>query len=189
MRSNSKKENYAYACAEAGKKDLERRFAVYYKLLMDFYGEDRLILKAIKLDALSLVRSRQPGKKVLGLQRITGLEVSDYNIHFNIAGGGSVDGPSAGAALFLALYDAVKQVPLCQDLAVSGELSLQGKTKPVGGLAKKLYGARAAGIKRTILPRDYRGELPVGLSELEISCVDDIHALLGQALAEGNGYE
>jgi ATP-dependent Lon protease len=123
------------------------------------------------------------------LQRITGLEVSDYNIHFNIVGGGSVDGPSAGAALFLALYSAVKQVPLCQDMAVSGELSLQGKIKPVGGLTEKLYGARVAGIKRIILPRDNKGELPAGLPELEISYVDDICALLGQALAEGNENE
>lgn len=123
------------------------------------------------------------------LQQITGLEVSDYNIHFNIVGGGSVDGPSAGAALFLALYSAVKQVPLCQDLAVSGELSLQGKIKPVGGLTEKLYGARVAGIKRIILPRDNKGELPAGLPELEISYVDDICALLEQALAEGNENE
>ena len=68
MQSNHEKGNYAYA--ESGKKELERRFAVYYKLFTDFYGADRLILKAIKLDALSLVRSRQLGKKVLGLQRI-----------------------------------------------------------------------------------------------------------------------
>ncbi len=121
------------------------------------------------------------------LQNITGLEVSDYDLHFNVVGGGSVDGPSAGAALFLALYSAIRQIPLRQDIAVSGELSLQGKVKPVGGLTEKLYGARVAGIKNVILPQGNSGELPASLAEVDVCYVDNIQELLEKALVGGDG--
>ena len=73
------------------------------------------------------------------LRKLTGVDISAYDLHFNVVGGGNIDGPSAGAALFLALYSALMQIPLRQDIAVSGELSLQGKVKPVGGLFEKLW--------------------------------------------------
>lgn len=123
------------------------------------------------------------------LQSLTGLESSNYDFHLNVVGGASVDGPSAGVALFLALYSAVKEIPLHQDLAVSGELSLQGKIKPVGGLTEKLYGARVAGIKKVILPGGNRGELPAGLAEVDICYIDDVKELLDEALAGGKGND
>ncbi len=119
------------------------------------------------------------------LQNITGVEISDYDLHFNVVGGGSVDGPSAGTALFLALYSAVRQIPLRQDMAVSGELSLQGKVKPVGGLTEKLYGARVAGIRNIILPQGNSGDLPVSLAEVDICYVDNVRELLEIALVGG----
>lgn len=123
------------------------------------------------------------------LQSITGLEIGDYNLHFNVVGGASVDGPSAGTALFLALYSAIKQIPLRQDIAVSGELSLQGKVKPVGGLTEKLYGARVAGITSVILPRGNNGELPDSMAEIDICYVETLDELLQKALVGGNGND
>lgn len=123
------------------------------------------------------------------LQNVSGLEISEYDFHFNMVGGGSVDGPSAGAALFLALYSAVKQKPLRQDLAVSGELSLQGKVKPVGGLTEKLYGARVAGIKKVVLPHGNSGEMPASLGEVDICYVRNVQDLLQEALVGGNGND
>ena len=123
------------------------------------------------------------------LQSLTGLEIGEYDFHFNVVGGGSVDGPSAGAALFLALYSAVKQIPVRQDMAVSGELSLQGKVKPVGGLTEKLYGARVAGINSLILPRGNRGDLPASQAEMDICYVENVRQLLQKALVGGSADE
>ncbi len=111
------------------------------------------------------------------LRKVAGLDVNNYDLHINIVGGASVDGPSAGAALFLALYSAIKEVPLRQDVAVSGELSLQGKLKPVGGLLEKLYAARAGSIGEVILPQDNCCELPSSLKEIKITYVSDVEQL------------
>ena len=57
-----------------------------------------------------------------------------------MVGGGNIDGPSAGVAILAAIISAVWQVPLPQDIAVTGELSIRGNVKPVGGLHPKIYG-------------------------------------------------
>ncbi|HHX01283.1 MAG TPA: ATP-dependent protease, Lon family [Firmicutes bacterium] len=84
---------------------------------------------------------------------LTGKELSDYDIHVNVVGGGNIDGPSAGVAVLLAIYSAVKQVPMPQDIAITGEISIRGKIKPVGGIPEKIYGAKRAGIRRVYIPK------------------------------------
>ncbi|MGI6319141.1 MAG: Lon family ATP-dependent protease [Dethiobacteria bacterium] len=112
------------------------------------------------------------------LRKICGLDVSEYDLHINVVGGANIEGPSAGTALFLALYSALKKVPLRQDIAVSGELSLRGNIKPVGGLLEKLYGARIAGIKEVFLPKENLCELPSSLQEIKINYVDSVEEIL-----------
>lgn len=118
------------------------------------------------------------------LRKLTGVDISAYDLHFNVVGGGNIDGPSAGAALFLALYSALMQIPLRQDIAVSGELSLQGRVKPVGGLFEKLYGARVAGIKIVCLPGENLCELPTSFQDMEIIYVDCVEELLSKMLVK-----
>ncbi len=118
------------------------------------------------------------------LRRLTGMDIGAFDLHFNVVGGGNIDGPSAGAALFLALYSALMQIPLRQDIAVSGELSLQGKVRPVGGLFEKLYGARVAGIKSVCLPGENFCELPSSFQDMEIIYVDHIEELLPKILVK-----
>ncbi len=120
------------------------------------------------------------------LRKLSGLEISEYDLHINIIGGANIEGPSAGVALFLALYSALKRVPLRQDIAVSGELSLQGKLKPVGGLVEKLYGARLAGIRQVILPRENRCGLSVILKDMKINYLDNVEEVLPLVLVEEN---
>jgi ATP-dependent Lon protease len=112
------------------------------------------------------------------LRKISGLDINEYDLHINVVGGANIEGPSAGVALFLALYSALKKIPLRQDIAVSGELSLQGKIKPVGGLLEKLYGARIAGIKEVFLPRGNMCELPSSLQEITINYMDNVEELI-----------
>ncbi len=118
------------------------------------------------------------------MRRITGEDVSNYDIHVNIIGGGNIDGPSAGTAIFLAVYSAVKNIPLPQDIAVSGEVSLQGKIKSVGGLAQKLYGARQAGIRKVFVPAENKREIPDAIKGMDVLPVDQIEDLITQLFGQ-----
>ena len=105
---------------------------------------------------------------------LTGKEISDYDLHVNVVGGGKIDGPSAGLAVALALISAIENIPMRQDVAVTGEVSLQGKVKPVGGIQEKIYGAKQAQVKRVLVPLENEREVPKGLTDIEVipvSCV------------------
>jgi len=123
------------------------------------------------------------------IRKICALDVGEFDLHINIVGGANIDGPSAGVALFLALYSALKQIPLRQDIAVSGELSLQGKVKPVGGLMEKLYGARLAGVREVFLPRENMCELPSSMQDIKVNYIDSVEEIIPQVLAGGMGNE
>jgi len=88
------------------------------------------------------------------IRRLTGEDLKQYDVHVNVVGGGCIDGPSAGLAIVLAILSALQDRPLRQDVAVTGEVSLQGRIKPVGGIHEKVHGARRAGMKRLLLPAD-----------------------------------
>ncbi len=94
------------------------------------------------------------------LRSLTGENIHDYDLHVNVIGGGRIDGPSAGLAVTVALLSAVKGWPVAQDVAVTGEVSLQGKVRPVGGIAEKIYGVRLSGIPRVLVPAENRGDIP-----------------------------
>lgn len=129
------------------------------------------------------------------LRRLTGQEIGDYDVHINAVGGGRIDGPSAGLAVFLAVLSAVKGWGIRQDLAVTGEISLTGRIRPVGGVYAKLYGARQAGVRMVILPRENIKEVPPALEGIEIYAVNRIEEMLPLVFEEeclaagGNSYE
>ncbi|HHX77360.1 MAG TPA: ATP-dependent protease, Lon family, partial [Firmicutes bacterium] len=108
------------------------------------------------------------------IRRYTGKDIDDYDLHVNVVGGGNVDGPSAGAAILLVLLSALEGKPLRQDMAVTGEVSLRGKLKPVGGLAEKIHGACAAGLKRVIVPAENKDDIPTRVGDCEILPVEDL---------------
>jgi ATP-dependent Lon protease len=109
-----------------------------------------------------------------------GQNLKDYDIHINIVGGGKVDGPSAGVAIFLAILSAVWQRPLLQNVAVTGELSIQGRVKPIGGLYEKINGAFQAGIKKVIIPEENLKDIPNGTEEeielIPVRYIKDIYS-------------
>ncbi|MFC2301298.1 MAG: S16 family serine protease [Selenomonas artemidis] len=94
------------------------------------------------------------------MRRLTGRDLHDYDIHVNVIGGGNIDGPSAGTAILAAIVSAVTGAPIRQDVAVTGEISLQGEIKPVGGVFEKAYGARQAGITTLIIPWENEKDIP-----------------------------
>ncbi|MGR8980190.1 MAG: endopeptidase La [Gammaproteobacteria bacterium] len=116
------------------------------------------VMKESAQAALSLVKLR--GKE-LGLSREI-LEEQDIHIHVP-AGAIPKDGPSAGTAIFTALYSALSERIVRSDVAMTGEISLRGLVLPVGGIKEKVIAAARAGIKTVMLPlrnqRDFE-EIP-----------------------------
>jgi ATP-dependent Lon protease len=112
------------------------------------------------------------------LRAQAGIDVADYDLHINVVGGGNIDGPSAGLAIFLALYSAIKKTPLPQDVAVTGELSIQGKVRAVGGVVEKLYAARQAGMREMLLPKENAREVDASLSGIDLVTVTNVDQAL-----------
>jgi len=71
----------------------------------------------------------------------------------------SKDGPSAGTALTLAIYSLLTGKKINNTIAITGEINLQGKVLPIGGLEEKLQGAKKAGIKLALIPKDNKVHL------------------------------
>ena len=103
----------------------------------------------------------------------------NYNIHLNFPGGMPVDGPSAGVAIFVALYSAIHNIPVRNDIAFTGEISIFGNVLPVGGVKEKIEAAKNAGVLRVFIPkendRNYLHMLGVNITPvLAISEITDI---------------
>ena len=111
---------------------------------------------------------------------LTGEGLSSFDLHVNVVGGGNIDGPSAGVAILAAIISAVKGLPIPQDIAVTGEVSLRGKVKPVGGLHAKIYGAKQAGVKRVFVPKENLDNLPQTVEGVEIVPMEHVLDLLTQ---------
>jgi len=97
-----------------------------------------------------------------------GTNLNQYDIHINIIGGGKVDGPSAGAAIYLSIVSAVLNQPVFQNVAISGEISIQGRIKPVGGVYQKIFAAMQSGIKKILIPVENIADIPLGIQGIEV---------------------
>jgi ATP-dependent Lon protease len=115
------------------------------------------------------------------IRSLTGIDPADSDLHVNIVGGGNIDGPSAGLAIFLALYSAITKTRLPQDVAITGELSIGGKVRGVGGIVEKVYAARQAGMRAVLIPRenarDARAQsgidiIPIGTVDAALAAMD-----------------
>ena len=103
------------------------------------------------------------------------------------AGAVPKDGPSAGITLATSITSALLGIPVRNDIAMTGEISLRGRVLPIGGLREKLLAARRSGIKKVLMPRDNEKDLKEVpdevLRDLEIVFVDHVDEVLPQALA------
>jgi len=112
------------------------------------------VMKESAQAALSLVKSQS---EVLGLDGAL-FEKSDIHVHVP-AGAIPKDGPSAGVALYTALYSLLTGRKVRNDVAMTGEISLRGLVLPVGGIKEKTVAAHRAGIRTVMLPARNRRDL------------------------------
>ena len=82
------------------------------------------------------------------------ISCTEYDLHINFPGGVAVDGPSAGIGIAVAIYSAIKDIPIDNKVAMTGEISLHGKVKPIGGVNAKIEAAIKAGATRIIIPKE-----------------------------------
>ena len=108
-------------------------------------------------------------------------------IHLHVPSGAvPKDGPSAGVTLITALVSLFTGRTVRPDVAMTGEITLQGQILPVGGLKRKLLAAHRAGIKKVLVPKLNEADLddlPEAVrDEIEIVLVEDVREVLQEAL-------
>lgn len=113
---------------------------------------------------------------------------SELNFHVHVPDGAiPKDGPSAGITMTTALVSLITETPVHADIAMTGEVTLQGKVLAIGGLKDKLLAAMRVGIKRVIIPEKNKkdlADLPKEIkSSLKIIMVSHMDEVLRHALA------
>jgi Lon-like ATP-dependent protease len=116
------------------------------------------------------------------LRRTMEVDPRDYDIHVNFPGGVPTDGPSAGVSIATAVYSAIMGVPVDNKLAMTGEISIRGLVKPVGGIIAKVEAARQAGATRVIIPAENNQDLFHDMEGIEVIPVEHLEEVIDRAL-------
>jgi ATP-dependent Lon protease len=108
-------------------------------------------------------------------------KIEHAGVHIHVpAGAVPKDGPSAGVAIAAALASLYSGLPVRNDLAMTGEITLSGLVLPVGGIREKVLAARRAGLRHVILPRENESEL----RELPVEVRHDMEFILAERIEE-----
>ena len=118
------------------------------------------------------------------LKSSLGLRPQDYDIHINFPGGVPVDGPSAGVSMVTAVASALTQRPVTSLVAMTGELTIHGQIKAVGGVVPKVRAATEAGVKRILIPADNWQEVFASLEGVEVVPVKTIAEVIDTVLLQ-----
>lgn len=143
------------------------------------------VMKESGQAALSYVRTRW---------KLLGLKESFYNkldIHVHVPEGAvPKDGPSAGAAIAVAIVSALTKIPVRRQVGMTGEITLRGRVLEIGGIKEKLIAAHRAGLKTVVLPKDNKKDLedvPNKVKrDIKFVFVEHMDEVLNVALASKN---
>jgi ATP-dependent Lon protease len=116
------------------------------------------------------------------LEKVFEFNCDEYDLHINFPGGSPVDGPSAGISMATAIYSAVTGLPIDNKIAMTGEISLHGNVKPIGGVNAKVSAAKKAGATRVIIPKDNWVDSFGNIGGLEVIPVTHIKEVIQLAL-------
>jgi ATP-dependent Lon protease len=115
-------------------------------------------------------------------------------VHLHVpAGAVPKDGPSAGVTMVTALSSLASGRPVRSDVAMTGEVTLNGKVLPIGGVKQKLLAAQRAGITTVFIPKRNEPDLDDVPAEvldlLDVRPVSDVGEILGFALEQASTPE
>jgi Lon-like ATP-dependent protease len=126
-------------------------------------------------------------ENVITVLRSMGVPANDFDIHVNFPGGIPIDGPSAGIAMATGIYSAIYKIPVDNTVAMTGEISIHGNVKPIGGVYPKVKAARKAGVKTVIIPAENMQTILNEIDGINIVPVRHLHEVFEIALV--NAYQ
>ncbi|MBS3152718.1 ATP-dependent protease LonB [Candidatus Woesearchaeota archaeon] len=112
-------------------------------------------------------------------------EKHDIFIQFLYTAGSGVEGDSASIAVATAIVSALKKIPIRQDTAMTGSLSIRGEVLPIGGVTAKVEAAIEAGIKNVIVPKGNHHDIILSketMQKVKIIPVETFNEVLKNAL-------
>lgn len=113
-------------------------------------------------------------ENVLTVLRSFNLRPENYDLHINFPGGTPIDGPSAGIAMAVAIASAITGQPVDNKLALTGEISIHGRVKPVGGVLAKVEAAFQSGADTVLIPKENWQAIFEGLQGVKVVPVETV---------------
>ncbi|PLR93689.1 ATP-dependent protease LonB [Bacillus sp. T33-2] len=121
-------------------------------------------------------------ENVITVLRSMGVPADEFDIHVNFPGGIPIDGPSAGIAMATGIYSAIYKIPMDHTVAMTGEISIHGFVKPIGGVYPKVKAAKQAGAKKVIIPKENMQTILHEITGIEIIPVTHLDQVFEIAL-------
>jgi len=128
-------------------------------------------------------------ENVTTVLRKIGVPIDDFNIHINFPSGALTDGPSAGITMVVGIFSAINNVPVLNTIAMTGEMSIQGDVKPVGGVPEKVKAAVKAGATKIIIPIENDQATLHKYKDVEVLPVDRIEKVLHEVFKDNWKFE
>ncbi|QWU15135.1 Lon-like ATP-dependent protease [Paenibacillus sophorae] len=113
-------------------------------------------------------------ENVLTVLRSMNLSPDRYDLHVNFPGGTPIDGPSAGLAMAVAIVSAIRELPVDNTVAMTGEIGIHGRVKPVGGVVAKVEAALQAGATTVLVPKDNWQSLFADLAQVRVIPIETV---------------
>lgn len=121
-------------------------------------------------------------ENVITVLRSMDVPADQFDIHVNFPGGIPIDGPSAGISMATGIYSAIYKQPVDRQVAMTGEISIHGKVKPIGGVVAKVKAAKAAGVQKVIIPQENMQAILEEIKDITIIPVQTLNEVLEHAL-------
>ncbi|MAT86003.1 MAG: ATP-dependent protease LonB [Euryarchaeota archaeon] len=123
------------------------------------------------------------------IKKLTGKDVGDYDIHIQFVNTHGVDGDSASITIATAVISAIEDIPIRQDLAMTGSLSVRGEVLPIGGVTAKIEAAASLGIKKVVIPRANGPDVLLDKQwedKIEVILVDTLDEVMEHAMVRSD---
>jgi Lon-like ATP-dependent protease len=123
-------------------------------------------------------------------KKLTGVDLKEVDVHIQFIGTyQGVEGDSASVSVATAVFSAIEGIPVRQDIAMTGSLSVRGNVLPVGGVTYKIEAAAKAGIKKVLIPKSNLDDVLIEekyRSIIDVVPVETIEEVLENALVPEN---